>query len=96
MKRLDLAHIPSEYRKEKDILTALAWNAVKKTLEEKKREEIFPYIQSVRLTDKYIVITTGKPIINEELLSLSPTIAQRFYEASLIFGGKSKREVKLM
>lgn len=96
MKRLDLAHIPSDYRKEKDILTALAWNAIKKTLEEKNREQIFPYIQSVRLTDKYIVITTGKPLINEELLSLSPTIGQRFHEASLAFGGKFRREVKLM
>lgn len=95
MKRLDLAHIPSDYRKEKDILTALAWNAIKKTLEEKKREEIFPYIQSVRLTDKYIVITTGKPLINEELLALSSAILERFHETSLNFIGKLKREMKL-
>lgn len=54
--------------------TALAWNAIKKILVQEKREELFAYIQSVRLTEKNIVITTEKPIVNSELKMHSEAI----------------------
>jgi hypothetical protein len=60
------ARNPDYYDKSRDIETALAWNAVRKTLAELGREELFGYIKSVKLTDKNIVITTGKPVANAE------------------------------
>ncbi len=60
----------SIYRTSHDIETALAWNAIKKVLVEAGREELFPYIQSVKVTEKYITLKTGKPLINAELRQL--------------------------
>jgi hypothetical protein len=60
----------SIYRTNHDIETALAWNAIKKVLVEAGRDELFPYIQSVKITEKYITLKTGKPLINAELHQL--------------------------
>lgn len=77
MKAINLTNIPSDFRDQKDIHTALAWNAVKKILTEYHREELFGYIQSIRLTEKYIIITTGKPLINAEILLFRDPILQK-------------------
>lgn len=61
------ARNPDYYDKSRDMETALAYNAIKKVLQSEWREELFGYIKSVKLTDKNIVITTGKPIVNAEL-----------------------------
>jgi len=61
------ARNPDYYDKSRDMETAIAWNAVKKTLAEVGREELFGYIKSVKLTEKNVVITTGKPVANAEL-----------------------------
>lgn len=61
------ARNPDYYDKSRDMETAIAWNAVKKTLTELGREELFGYIKSVKLTEKNIVISTGKPVANAEL-----------------------------
>lgn len=61
------ARNPDYYNRDRDIAVALAWNAIKKTLSELGKEDLFGYIKSVRLTEKSIVITTGKPIVNTEL-----------------------------
>lgn len=61
------ARNPDYYDKSRDIETALTYNAIKKVLESTWKEELFEYIKSVKLTDKNIVITTGKPIVNAEL-----------------------------
>lgn len=61
------ARNPDYYDKSRDMETAIAWNAVKKTLAEVGREELFGYIKSIKLTEKNIVITTGKPVANAEL-----------------------------
>ena len=68
---------PNYYDKSRDMGTALAWNAVKKILIENHREELFGYIQSVRLTEKYIIITTGKPIINAEILLIADLLIEK-------------------
>lgn len=57
-----------------DIETALAWNIIKKVLHETGRQELFESIKSVKVTEKYITIHTGKPIINAELLNLKGLI----------------------
>ena len=67
MQLIDLSHFNTDYRSRRDIETALAWSAVKKTLTELGREELFDYIQSVKVTEKNITIKTSKPIVNEEL-----------------------------
>lgn len=61
------ARNPDYYDKSRDMETALAYNAIKKVLQSEWREELFGYIKSVKLTDKNIVITTGKPIVNAEI-----------------------------
>ena len=61
------ARNPLYYDKSRDMETALAYNAIKKVLQAEWREELFGYIKSVKLTDKNIVITTGKPVVNTEL-----------------------------
>lgn len=66
MERISLK-TSSTYRTGHDIETALAWNVIKKVLVEAGREELFPYIQSVKVTEKYITLKTGKPLINAEL-----------------------------
>lgn len=79
MKEINLRNIPSDFRDQKDIHTALAWNAVKKILSENHREELFGYIQSIRLTEKYIIITTGKPIINAEILLFRNALLEKIH-----------------
>jgi hypothetical protein len=61
------ARHPDYYDKSRDMETALAYNAIKKVLQSEWREELFGYIKSVKLTDKNIIITTGKPVVNAEL-----------------------------
>lgn len=70
MELIDLsthARDPKYYNRDRDMEVALAWNAIRKTLIELEKEALFPYIQSVRLTEKNIIINTGKPIVNGEL-----------------------------
>jgi hypothetical protein len=59
----------SEYHdRTRDIETALAWSSVKKVLTQAKREDLFEQIQSIKVTEKYITLTTQKPIVNAELI----------------------------
>ena len=77
---LDLAiraRHPDYYDKSRDMETALAWNAIQKTLTESGREELYKYIKSVRLTEKYIVITTEKPVANKEIKFYREEILKR-------------------
>jgi hypothetical protein len=71
---------PLYYDKSRDMETALAWNAIQKTLATAWREELFDYIQSVRLTEKSIIITTGKPVVNLELRNYREAIFARINE----------------
>ena len=65
---------PDYYDKSRDMETALAWNAVQKTLINMDRIELCKYIKSVKLSDRTIVITTTKPIVNAELRIYSEQI----------------------
>ena len=58
---------PDYYDKSRDMETALAWNAVQKTLINMDRIDLCKYIKSVKLSDRTIVVTTTKPIANAEL-----------------------------
>ncbi len=88
MERIDLSHFNTDYRHRRDIETAIAWNAVKKTLSELEREELFGYIQSVKVTEKNIIITTQKPIVNAEI-----TLYRERLLASVNTGLKTIRSV---
>lgn len=58
----------SEYHdRTRDMETALAWSNIKKVLILTHREELFEMIQSVKVTEKYITLSTKKPIVNAEL-----------------------------
>lgn len=67
MERLSLKDHSHTYKKDHDMMIALAWNAVKKTLQHAGREELFGYIKSIYVGEKTVTISTGKPIINTEL-----------------------------
>lgn len=82
---------PGYYNRDRDIWLALAWNAIKRTLTEVGQEKLFEYITSVRLTEKNIVITTGKPIVNAELRMYSEEILSSI-NMSLVQFQRIKRE----
>ena len=65
---------PDYHDKSRDMETALAWNAVHQTLINMGRLELVPYIRSVKLSERTIVITTTKPIANAELRIYSEQI----------------------
>jgi organic radical activating enzyme len=64
------------YDRSRDMEVALIWNALKKSLICVGREELFPYIKSVKVTEKSIIISTGKPLINQELSLLMKDIRE--------------------
>lgn len=89
MELLDLsqhARDPKYYDRDRDMETALAWNAVQKTLLNMDRGDLSKYIKSVRLTDKAIVITTTKPIANAEI--------KIYLEQILIIANESFEQIK--
>ena len=64
----------SNFRTNRDIETALAWNAIKKALQNLGKDELFKYIESIKITEKYIILKTGKPLINQEFKFLEEKI----------------------
>ncbi len=70
--------------KNRDIETALAWSGVKKVLLESKHEDLFSAIKSIKITDKYITIITGRPIIITELTVFIPLFEDRFQSFALL------------
>ncbi len=99
MQKINLAHHernPDYYDRERDILTALAWNGVRKTLQEAGRQELFTYIKSVRLTDVSIVITTGKPIANAELKLYREKLLENMNTSLAAMKGVKREKLRLM
>ena len=99
---MDLINLSSRTRnteyfdRSHDMETALAWNAVKKSLAEAGREDLFAYIKSVKVTEKYITITTHKPIVNAEIKLYSEDICSRFHGSMKLFGEqKIMKKVRL-
>ncbi|MBC7498379.1 hypothetical protein H7170_01925 [Candidatus Gracilibacteria bacterium] len=82
---------PDYHDKSRDMETALVWNAVQKTLINMSRLELIPYVKSVKLGERTIVITTTKPIANAELRIYSEQILSNANE-SLERIGSIKRE----
>ena len=66
------------YDRSRDMETALAWHSVKNILTSNKRDELFEYITSIRLSEKHIIITTGKPIVNIEITVYQQSILKDF------------------
>ena len=65
MEKIDIrkhARDPKYYNRDRDIETALVWNAVKKTLENSAREALFKTIKSIKISERTILITTEKPL----------------------------------
>lgn len=96
MELINLSHFNTDYRNRRDIETALAWNAVKKTLTELGREELFAYIKSVKVTEKNITIMTGKPIVNEELKWHSGAILTSVNTGLKTIGSMERAGMKLI
>jgi len=67
MERLSLSNYNPDFRSKRDMETAIVWNAIKKTLENVWRQELFPYIKSVRISESTITLITAKPIVMAEL-----------------------------
>ncbi len=88
-------HSKEYYDRSRDMATALAWNAVKKVLHEHHREELFSPIQSIRLTEKALIITTLKPVVNAEIKMYAEKILSKFQESMRTFGGSQRKEIKL-
>lgn len=82
------------YDRTRDMETALAWNSIKKTLIEWKQEILFDYIQSVRLTDKNMVISTWKPIVNAELKIYTKNILTHFNTTIQSIGGRKRENIR--
>ena len=95
MQLINLSHFNTDYRKRRDIETAIAWNAVKKTLSELGREDLFSYILSVKVTEKNIIITTGKPIVNEELKLIRSHILQNVNRGLITISSLERIAVKM-
>ena len=96
---LDLAsraRNPDYYDKSRDMETAIAWNAVKKTLVEVGREELYSYIKSVKLTDKNIVISTGKPIVNAELKIYREELVESVNQGLCGIGVMKREKVRML
>ncbi len=72
---------PDYHDKTRDMETALTWNAIQKTLLNMDRGDLSKYIKSVKLSDKSIVITTTKPIVNNELRIYTEQILQNANES---------------
>lgn len=82
------------YDRSRDIETALAWHSTKKILIESKREVLFSYITSIRLTERNIVITTGKPIVNAELKIYTELMLKNFNETIMSLGGNKREKIR--
>ena len=72
---------PDYHDKTRDMETALTWNAIQKTLLNMDRGDLSKYIKSVKLSDKSIVITTTKQIVNNELRIYTEQILQNANES---------------
>ena len=72
---------PDYHDKTRDMETALTRNAIQKTLLNMDRGDLSKYIKSVKLSDKSIVITTTKPIVNNELRIYTEQILQNANES---------------
>lgn len=90
------ARNPDYYNRDRDILVALAWNAVKKTLTELGREELFSYIKSIRLTEKSVILTTNKPIVNTELRYIRSSLLNAVNTSIIPYWNIQKNLLKLL
>lgn len=81
IKLAEHARNPNYYNRDRDILVALAWNAIKKTLSEIGREDLFEYIRSVYVGEKYVTITTQKPVVNTEIKLINKTLLENINRA---------------
>jgi hypothetical protein len=86
---------PAYYNRDRDMETALAWNAVKKILEKNAREDLFAYVRSVRLTPKNIAITTHKPLVNEEMGFYQREILDAVNDSVKAVGGVKREKIRL-
>jgi hypothetical protein len=68
------------------ILSSLAWNAVRDSLNRQTKGDLMKYILSIKVTDTRITIKTGKPIINTELSHYRENIQVRIEESFRVFG----------
>ncbi len=76
------------------IISSLAWNAIRDSLEKQGKWELVTYIESVKVTNTRITIKTGKPIINTELSNYKETIKERIDEGFKTFGiAKQERKI---
>ena len=90
------ARDPKYYNRDRDMETALAWNAIRKTLTRLGRDDLFGYIQSVRLTEKSVIVTTNKPIINAELKLYRNELLQSINSSLQSFSPITRQQIKAL
>ncbi|MDD5197370.1 MAG: hypothetical protein PHN60_00755 [Candidatus Gracilibacteria bacterium] len=79
------------------IISSLAWNAVRDSLEKSGKGELVKYVESVKVTNTRITIKTGKPIVNMELSNHREAIKERIEEGFQTFGiAKMERKIVLI
>ena len=76
MELIDLRNASLKYKKPVEIEMALAWNALKKYLENKDKSELFEYIHDIKITEKNISIYATKPIVKSELTILKEDLTK--------------------
>ncbi|MBS9784024.1 hypothetical protein KGV55_01615 [Candidatus Gracilibacteria bacterium] len=81
MEKLTIKDFNADFRSKKNVETALIWNALKKTLESAGKSGLFPYVNSVNISDTTVKIITKKPIVNQELKMLEENLIPAFKKA---------------
>ncbi len=95
MERLSLSNYNPDFRSKRDIETAIVWNAIKKTLENVWRQELFPYIKSVRVSEATITLITEKPIITVELQIYKESLVDTINTSLLQIASKPRTQIRI-
>lgn len=96
MELLNLRNASLKYKKPIEIETALAWNAVKKFLEQESREELFEYISWVKVTEKNISIVVRESLAKNELALYKESLGKFILEKLSDSYDSHERTIKIL
>lgn len=76
--------------------TALVWNGIQKFLSEIARDDLFPYIKGVKITERTITLIVQKPIVIHELAIHQPALEKHIHQLlESFFHEKSIRKITI-
>lgn len=84
------------YHRRRDMETALAWNTIQKTLTRLEKWALIPYIKYVKITEQTVIISTEKPIINNELRSIEKYLITDINTALSLFHGYTGKRLHVL